>query len=73
VFVTHKTTLSMLITQSKVWVCSHSLARSAGLNPAEGHGCLSLVTVLCCRVQVPAMGQSLIQKGPTKCGVSTRV
>jgi hypothetical protein len=33
-------------TQSKAWVCGHSLAGFVGLNPTGGHGCLSLVSVV---------------------------
>jgi len=29
------------------------------------HGCLSLVSVMCCQVEVPAVGQSLVQSRPT--------
>jgi hypothetical protein len=35
-----------------------------------GHGCLSLVSVVCCQVEVCATGWSLVQRGPTECGVS---
>jgi hypothetical protein len=35
-----------------------------------GHGCLSLVSVVCCQVEVSATGWSLIQRSPTECGVS---
>jgi hypothetical protein len=28
-------------------VCGRSLAEIVGSNPAEGHGCLSLVSVVC--------------------------
>jgi hypothetical protein len=33
-------------------------------------GCLSLVSDVCCQVKVSATGRSLIQRNPTKCGVS---
>ena len=36
----------------------------------RGHGCLSLVIVVCCQVDVSAMGRSLVQSSPTDCGVS---
>jgi hypothetical protein len=36
----------------------------------RGHGCLSLVSVVCCQVEVSASGWSLLQRSPTKCGVS---
>jgi hypothetical protein len=36
----------------------------------RGHGCLSLVSVVCCQVEVSATSWSLIQRSPTECGVS---
>jgi len=53
-----------------MWVCSHPLAGIAGLNPAGGHGCLSLMSVVCYQVEVSATGLSFTQRSPTKCGVS---
>jgi hypothetical protein len=47
-----------------------------GKNPGQekksgrGHGCLSLVSVVCCQVEVSATGRSLAQRSPTDCGVS---
>jgi len=35
-----------------------------------GHGCLSLVSVVCCQVEVSASGWSLVQRSPTECDVS---
>jgi len=35
-----------------------------------GHGCLSLVSVVWCQVEVSASGLSLAQRSPTECGVS---
>ena len=35
-----------------------------------GHGCMSLVTVVCCQVEVSAAGRSLVQRSPTECGLS---
>jgi hypothetical protein len=35
-----------------------------------GYGCLSLVSVVCCQVEVSATGRSLVQRIPTECGVS---
>jgi hypothetical protein len=35
-----------------------------------GHGCLSLVIVVCCQVEVSVTGWSLVQRSPTECGVS---
>jgi hypothetical protein len=33
-------------------------------------GCLSVVSVVCCQVEVSATGWSLAQRSPTDCGVS---
>ena len=52
---------------SKVWVCCCSPAEVAGSNPAGRYGCLFLV---CCKIEVSAMGRSSVQRLPTKCGVS---
>jgi hypothetical protein len=37
------------------------------------HGCLSVVIVVCCQVEVSATGWSLVQRSPTECGVSVCV
>jgi hypothetical protein len=37
-----------------------------------GHGCLSLVSVVCCQVEVSATSWSLVQSSPTDCGVSKK-
>jgi hypothetical protein len=36
----------------------------------RGHGCLSVVSVVCCQIEVSATSWSLVQRGPTDCGVS---
>ena len=41
----------------KARVCGPSLAGIAGSNP---HGCLSVVSVVCCQVEVSASGRSLV-------------
>jgi len=56
-------------TRSKAWVCGRSLAETAGSNPTGGYGCLSIVTVACCQVEVSATGRSLVQRSPTECVV----
>jgi len=33
----------------------------------RGHGCLCLVSVVCCQVEVPATGRALVQRSPTEC------
>jgi len=35
-----------------------------------GHGCLSVVSFVCCQVEVSATGWSLVQRSPTECGAS---
>jgi hypothetical protein len=35
-----------------------------------GHGCLSVVSVVCCQVEVSATGWFLVQRKPTDGGVS---
>jgi hypothetical protein len=36
----------------------------------RGHGCLSVVSVVCCQVEVTASSWSLVQRSPTECVVS---
>ena len=72
------------ITSSK-YLSLPLLPKFAGSNPAEavgflrvnknlqhvgGHGCLSVVIVVCCQVEVSATGWSLVQRSPTDCGAS---
>ena len=55
--------------RSSAWVCGRSLAGVEGSNPAWGMD-VSLVSVVCCQVEVSATGRSLVQRIPTKCGAS---
>jgi hypothetical protein len=41
-----------------------------GFESHRGHACLSLVSVVCCQVEVSATSWSLVQGSPTECGVS---
>ena len=41
------------------WVC--------GFEPRREHRCPSLVSVVCCQVEVSASGWSLVQRSPTEC------
>ena len=41
-----------------------------GFESRQGHRCLSLLSVVCCQVEVSVIGQSLIQRSPTECGAS---
>jgi hypothetical protein len=56
----------------RVLRCGSSAARllRLGVRIPPGHGSLSVVSVVCCQVEVSASGQSLVQRGPTECCVS---
>ena len=41
-----------------------------GFESRRGHGYLSLVSVVCCQVEVSATSWSLVQRSPTDCGAS---
>ena len=41
-----------------------------GFESHWGHGCLSVVSVVCCQVEVFATDWSLVQGSPTDCGAS---
>ena len=41
-----------------------------GFESHRGHGCLSVVSVVCCHVEVSASSWSLVQRSPTECGAS---
>jgi hypothetical protein len=43
-------------TRSKAWVCGRLPAEIVGSNFTGGHGCLSVVSVVCCQVEVSAAG-----------------
>ena len=68
------------INQTTLTLCRCQWPRGVGLRPLacwncgfesrRGHGCLSLVSVVCCQVEVYASGWSLIQRSPTECDVS---
>jgi hypothetical protein len=36
------------------------------------HGCLSVVSVVCCQVEVSATSWSFVQRSPIECGVSKK-
>jgi hypothetical protein len=43
---------------------------NGGFGSGQVYGCLSLVSVVCCQVEVSASGWSLFQKSRTKCAVT---
>ena len=56
--------------RSKEWVCGSSLSGIVDSNPGRTHGYLSLVSVMCCEAEIPALGWSLAQRSPTERGVT---
>jgi hypothetical protein len=56
------------LARSVAWVYGRPVAGIEGSNPAGGHGCLSLVRVVCCQVEVCASGCSYVQRSSTDCG-----
>ena len=54
--------------RSKAWVCGRSLPGIVGSNSAGVW--MSLVSAVCCQVEVSASGWSLVQRIPTDCDVS---
>ena len=56
--------------RSKAWVCGRLFTGIASSSPAGEHGSLSVVSVVCCQVEVSATGRSLVQRSRTGCGVS---
>jgi hypothetical protein len=64
--------LTNLISASVIPDLSPSLIVQVS-NPVRispGHGSLSVVTVVCCQVEVTASGSSRVQRSPAECGVS---
>ena len=51
--------------RSKTWVYDRSLAGMTGSKPASSTY-LSVVSVVCCQVEVSVMGLSLVQRSPTE-------
>jgi len=49
---------------SKGWVYSYSVAGDCGFESYWGYGCLSLLSVVCCQVEVCTVDRSLVQMSP---------
>jgi len=49
---------------------SCSPAEIVGSNPTRGNGCMSVVSVVCCQVEVSTTSWPLVQMSPTDCGAS---
>ena len=58
--------LIQVAARSKAWLASWDCV----FESHGWHGCLSVVSVVCCQVEVSATGRSLVQRSPTECGVS---
>ena len=56
--------------RSKAYVCGRSPAEIVISNSTGGHGCLSVVSVVCCQVKVSATDLSSVQRSPTEYGAS---
>jgi hypothetical protein len=56
--------------RSQTWVFGRSLCWDCGFKSRRGHGCLSLMIVVCCQGEVSASGWTLVQRSPTACRVS---
>jgi hypothetical protein len=55
---------------SKAWAFGRALAGIVGSKPTGGMDVRLLWVFLCCHVEVSATDWSLVQRNPTKCGVS---
>ena len=51
----------------KSWFCGRSHTGIRGWNPSGGHGCLSLVNVVRCQIQLSATVRSIVQWSPNEC------
>jgi hypothetical protein len=59
-----------VVARSKLWVCTRSLADNSWFESRRRRGLLSLVSVVCCQVEVCATDRSLVQRSPTEWGLS---
>ena len=63
----------LVAVKSKARICGCWLAGIVGSNSAESVNVLSLVSVVCCQVEVSETSRSLIRRSPTDCDVSLSV
>jgi len=45
-----------MVARYRAWVRGGSLAGNCGFEYYRGHGCLSVLSVICCQVEVSATG-----------------
>ena len=62
----HNTTQAVSLNWKMKWPLA---CWDCGFESRRGYGCLSLVSVVYCHVEVSAAGWSLVQRGPAECGV----
>jgi hypothetical protein len=55
--------------RSNAWDFGRALAGIVGSNPAGGMD-VCLLWVVCCQIEVPATGRSLVQRSAIECGLS---
>jgi hypothetical protein len=56
--------------RSKAWGLGLLACWDCGFETRRGHGCLFLVSVVCCWVEMSATGRSIVQRSPSERGVS---
>lgn len=56
--------------RSNASVCGSLFAGIAGSNPADGSDIVFLLNIVCCQIEVSAVGPSLVQKTPIEFCVS---
>ena len=61
---------SAAVVRSEEWVCRLLVCWDCGFESRRLHKYLSLVRVVFCHVEGSATGWSLVQRGPTQCGLS---
>ena len=60
-----------IVNRRRQWPCMYGVRlRGLWVRNAPGVWILSVVSVVCCRVEVSATGRSLVQRSPTDCGLS---
>jgi hypothetical protein len=60
------------IKQYKKWIKGEKPQELVKKKSRLGLGCLSVVSVACCQVEVSATSWSLFQRSPTECGMSKK-
>ena len=61
-FTKQHSSLIPVAARSKAWVCGRSLTGIAGSKPTWGKDVLSVVSVVCCQLEVSAAERSLVQR-----------